>query len=211
MPNIVNTFSIYATTVSIALTIIGGIALGTYTLGKDTSLGEISELKLQLSSYERVKNLDVQTLVKKLSQTAEKLSINVEEQRILKELKAKNILLTEALTTSENKLDSTVKLLSNIKLQNESLKTKLSEYNLNNKKFSVSKRQTIELIKGGTVLGLHDVSTFSSYAEFNVGNKKQKLEVGNSLLVNVSSKECSLTLLTVTYYDSAEFRLICPS
>ncbi|ENQ3287768.1 hypothetical protein [Vibrio cholerae] len=195
--------------VSIALTLICSIALGTYTLGKDTNSGEIAELKQKLSSYENANAMNLPKLIENLSNISEKLALNVNEQRLLDESKITVAEISQKLSEQTSKLSSALALVDDIKAKNSDLEEQLRSYEVQNKVFTVFRRETNELVKGGVVLGVKYISAGSAYAEFNLGNDEYKLEIGNSIPVQIESNLCSVTLLSVSFNDSAEFRLTC--
>ncbi|PML81994.1 hypothetical protein [Enterovibrio norvegicus] len=197
------------TSVSIALTLICSIALGTYTLGKDTNSGEVAELKHKLSSYEKANSMNLPKLIENLSNTSEKLALNANEKRLLNESKETVAKLSQKLKEQTSKLSSALALVDNVKTKNSDLEKKLLSYEVQNKTFTVFRRETHELVKGGVVLGVKYISMGSAYADLNLGNEKHRLEVGNSVPVTIKTNSCSVTLLNVSYNDSAEFRLTC--
>lgn len=196
--------------VSLAATIIGALILGSYTLGKDTRSGEISTLKNQVDSYIKAGSLDIPSLVKSLDQSAKQLALSKSEQDDLRKLRELTVKQSQTVNETNKLIGLKNDKISDLNKKVLELEADLSHYYVASKTFTAYEKSSVSLVKSGIALGLTRVNTSSSYAEFNIGNQKTKLSIGNSAPLEILGEMCDLRLLSVSY-SSAEFQLSCKS
>jgi regulator of replication initiation timing len=131
--------------------------------------------------------------IQSLNEVSERVRLETDEREKLESLATEN----ETLRSDNDKLKDSVATLEE---RVGSLEAELKKSVASTDTFELSEGQSADLIENRVTMGVATI--YSNYAQVNLNNEQQSLDVGNSTTFPYAEQECTITLKEIIYDSS---------